>query len=647
MVSGSGNEAGLTRPITESTYNNAGLLAQSRLLESDGSPGGDVTQGTGPIARAYDAYGRLTSYIDGTGLETGYTYDAVGRLATVTNSAGTRTISYDGGGERGSLPTRIDVTGVGTFTARYGADGTLVQEGLPGGITATTVGDADGNPTGLIYRKTGSNGSSAEWLKSTAAYTAFDQVASYRLVTATGIDRTNRFDYDGMGRLIRATDAAAVNGAATGHTCTRDYAFDVNGNRTALIQTASAGAPASTCPASIPATDSYSYDTADRLQPGPAGSARAALRYDAFGRTRTLPAVDTLDRAGDVSIGYYVDDLVATMAQGTRTSTFGMDASARRSVRTETDATTPGVERRSISRYTGDDDNPDLVVETDNSVTRNILGFGGLAAVVTNSTTAGATVNLQLANLHGDIAATVPATATEPVDMTVTETTEYGLNRNAPAAGTVQPRYGWLGVHQRDASTIGGLTLMGVRLYAPTLGRFLSVDPVYGGNANAYVYVSDPVSMFDLDGRWGWGKKLWNKTKKFVKKAAKRSTSFVKRHWVDIGLTAMSFVPGLNIVSGGIRVYRTVRAARQLVKLAKAGVERAPGTYTHAASKLAGRMWVPVRARGSKHATALGVPMRIGRNGRTWRGPETRSTSKGPWSLSHLQGPRGTLHIPH
>lgn len=41
---------------------------------------------------------------------------------------------------------------------------------------------------------------------------------------------------------------------------------------------------------------------------------------------------------------------------------------------------------------------------------------------------------------------------------------------------------------------------MGVRLYSPTLGRFRSVDSIVGGNANAYVYPTDPVNNFDLDG---------------------------------------------------------------------------------------------------------------------------------------------------
>lgn len=63
--------------------------------------------------------------------------------------------------------------------------------------------------------------------------------------------------------------------------------------------------------------------------------------------------------------------------------------------------------------------------------------------------------------------------------------------------------YGWHGGQQRPLeheATLLPMIEMGARQYSPALGRFLEVDPIEGGTANDYAYVSDPVNLSDLDG---------------------------------------------------------------------------------------------------------------------------------------------------
>jgi RHS repeat-associated protein len=240
------------------------------------------------------------------------------------------------------------------------------------------------------------------------------------------------------------------------------------------------------------------YDTADRAtNPG--------YTYDPLGRTLIVPATDlTTGSAGDLSARYHDNDMAANLTQADTTKTFTLDPNRRFRAATDQDTTDPAnptETRRLVNHYTDDGDSPAWTTEsTDGGTawtwTRNILGPTGDLTAQQDSA---GTVQLQLANPHGDIIATTSNTTTATGTGTYFEQTEYGTPREA---NTTNPqRYGWLGAKQRSTDAPAGIILMGVRLYNPTTGRFLTIDPVTGGNENAYDYPTDPIAGLDLDGR--------------------------------------------------------------------------------------------------------------------------------------------------
>jgi len=112
---------------------------------------------------------------------------------------------------------------------------------------------------------------------------------------------------------------------------------------------------------------------------------------------------------------------------------------------------------------------------------RHVMGLdGGMDAVVSfDPATDAMSVSLSLLDLRGDVAGTASVggtglSATYAYD-------EFGQPTTASTA-----RYGWLGGKTRAQAGIGGLTLMGARLYDPATGRFLQTDPIPGGSCNPY-----------------------------------------------------------------------------------------------------------------------------------------------------------------
>jgi RHS repeat-associated protein len=118
-------------------------------------------------------------------------------------------------------------------------------------------------------------------------------------------------------------------------------------------------------------------------------------------------------------------------------------------------------------------------------------------------------------NIQGGIAITTDAIGIRTGTLAIYDPFGNPINLDTGAIGTTDAdtavpdntttagnSYGWGGSHQKAYQHTAGLTTieMGARQYVPLLGRFLSTDPIAGGNDDDYNYPNDPINSSDLDG---------------------------------------------------------------------------------------------------------------------------------------------------
>lgn len=458
---------------TETTYDDLDRVSSTLVTADDGTTatapattrydqatGRAVATNAGgtEITMAYDRLGRRVDYTDADGASTVTQYDRHDKPVRVTDPHGTTTYAYDRTVEpRGQLTSVTDPV-AGTFTARYAPDGQLVKVTYPGGLTRTDTLDANLTATQRSYTR------DADGAVIFAESVVEDTHSRWTRHSYTGGQKD--FTYDNGGRLT------GVRHDRAGGCVVRGYAYDIRADRTGRTEREcdATGEPDRRV--------THAYDSAGRLTD-------AGYTYDAFGRTTATP--------GGTRLAYHADDLTQRQTTAQARQTYTLDPARRfRGITVEkADGTGWSPESAVTNHYGDESDEPRWTADGD-GVTRNVNGpDGDLAAL----TAASGSVRLQLVNLHGDVAATINAGSATPE---ILDYDEYG----GPVDGQAGRRYGWLGGKQRAADGLGGTVLMGVRLYRPDLGRFLSVDPVYGGSCNGYEYVcADPVNSTDLDGK--------------------------------------------------------------------------------------------------------------------------------------------------
>lgn len=471
------------------------------------------------VTKKYDKLGRLTKYTDAHGGWTATTYDRYGQPITVTDSIGTtRTYTYNRALDHRGYVTKLKDSVAGEIVPTWGPDGQLESQTLPGEVQLTIGYDAARVPTSRTYTRTPNPDEIAytpEGELIRPVITSDSVVENHRgqwISHTSTTHGTSAYTYDRLGRLTGADHSPAGKNVP----CTsRRYGFDQHSNRTTLIT--ATGAAGAACPGTTGGTETRStYDSADRLVSTTGGNGQA-WKYDALGRITAMP---TADGTGIATTGYFANDLVASQeVPGVEKTTWTLDPLHRFSTQ-NTFAWVPpanggdpwanSVEQ--VIHYDGDGDEPGWIVEDKtqpDKISRWVEGADGNTAVQTGKN--GNRV-LQLVNLHGDVVGTLPIADGQTVatgqGLQLTSFDEFGVPiPMTEAATTTTPpaRYGWLGAAQRSADTPAGVLLMGVRLYHPTTGRFLQVDPVAGGSASAYDYCNaDPVNCTDLGGTFTW-----------------------------------------------------------------------------------------------------------------------------------------------
>jgi RHS repeat-associated protein len=464
-----------------------GATALPAITTDYSASSGQVTAthaGTPTISREYDSLGRLYRYTDADGGVTTNEFDRYGKPSKVTDPTGNATYTYNRTLEPRGLLTSTTDSIAGTFNAEYSADGQLTVLHYPNGMTRTDTLDANLEPVARTYIR---DSDSAVIYRDAVVTNSSGEAVNH---TYTGGSRT--YTYDRIGRLTATAETPDGSGCTT-----RTYSYDTRTNRTfrKTFNPDVDGSCRST--GTVDAEAGHSYDSADRITD-------TGYLYDSFGRVTTMP--DGLTNT------FYANDLVASQTLDTNKQDWTLDPKHRlRAFTTSTLVDSSWVNATSKLNHYGDDsDSPRWIIEdtTLGSLTRMVSGPDGTLAATTSAT---GDVQLQIVNLHSDVAATVDATL---MPDSFNRFDEFGV----PASGQADGRYGWLGGAQCSAEALGGVILMGVRLCHTDTGRFLQPDPVDGGSATTYDYCNaDPVNCTDLAGTWP----NWSAIKKAVTVVAK------------------------------------------------------------------------------------------------------------------------------
>jgi RHS repeat-associated protein len=442
------------------------------------------TTAAGTLEFAYDAANRLTEVKAGESALRSYGYDAANRLTGATdaqsakieighNEDGLVSSINDGRGQsltrsynsRGLLTKQVDGRGtleygydkLGRLTSltdpqskalsfAYDPEGDLTESIRPNGVTTTNVYDNAGRLAET----------SAEEEPSTvleALKYGYDEAGNVTSKVDQRLEAETTYAYDALNRLTE------FNPPGEGVTT---YGYDEAGNRTEAGGT------------------TYAFNALNQLTESSDGT---TYSYDGAGRM-----IDKVNGSEETSYEWEPLDHLAKVEGPSESASYAYDALGRLSKRTDESGT-------QVAHYGDLTDMPTYDANGEGKITTSyVQGARGLVEQRSGETTA-----YPLADAHGDITAIAGPTGGVESRQSYDP---WGAQLSGPSL-----EMGFLGAQERRTDPSSELIQMGERSYSPSLGGFLTEDPVYGhlgvgASVDRYLYVWDnPLNRYDLRGR--------------------------------------------------------------------------------------------------------------------------------------------------